>query len=61
MNVAGINSSLGSSGGAMSNPAAGLSLAFHPLPRPAMAEIDQQVAVALPLLREALIEEGEDA
>jgi hypothetical protein len=35
--------------------------AGHPLPRPAMTEIDQQVAVALPLLREALIEEGEDA
>jgi hypothetical protein len=35
--------------------------AGHPLPRPAKAEIDQQVIAALPLLREALIEEGEDA
>jgi hypothetical protein len=35
--------------------------AGHPLPRPAKAEIDQQVIAALPLLREALIKEGQDA
>jgi len=27
----------------------------HPLPRPPKVEVDEQVAVALPLLREALI------
>jgi hypothetical protein len=35
--------------------------AGHLLPRPADTEIDQQVMAALPLLREALIEEGENA
>jgi hypothetical protein len=35
--------------------------AGHPLPRPASTETDQQVIAALPLLREALIKEGQDA
>lgn len=35
--------------------------AGHALPRPPKAEVDQQVAAALPLLREALIKEGADA
>jgi hypothetical protein len=35
--------------------------AGHPLPKPADTEIDQQVMAALPLLREALIEEGQNA
>jgi hypothetical protein len=35
--------------------------AGHSLPRPSQAEIDQQVSAALPILREALIEEGADA
>jgi hypothetical protein len=35
--------------------------AGHPLPSPANTEANQQVMAALPLLREALIAEGEDA
>ena len=35
--------------------------AGHPLPRPDKAEIDRQVMAALPILREALTEEGTDA
>jgi hypothetical protein len=34
--------------------------AGHPLPRPGKDELDRQVMAALPILREALIEEGED-
>jgi hypothetical protein len=35
--------------------------AGHPLPRPSNTEVNQQVMAALPLLREALIAEGEAA
>jgi hypothetical protein len=34
--------------------------AGHPLPRPSLAEIEAQVAVALPLLREALAQAEQD-